>query len=163
MKKMAYFTMALALVIMVSCGGANTPKNDATSNNDEQKTTPQEQVDQTQPAGPDLSVGEAIYTGKGNCATCHQATGQGLAPTFPPLAGADYLLADKERAIHQTMFGSQEPITVNGVQYPGKVMTVVELTDQEVVDVVNYILNSWGNEGGTVTLDEVKAIRGAAE
>lgn len=163
MKKMAYFTMALGLVIMVSCGGSNTTKEDATSNKDEQKAAPQEQVDQNQTAELDLSVGEAIYTGKGNCATCHQATGQGLAPTFPPLAGADYLLADKERAIHQTMFGAQEPITVNGVQYPGKVMTVVELTDQEVVDVVNYILNSWGNEAGTVTLEEVKAVREAAK
>jgi hypothetical protein len=38
-------------------------------------------------------------------------------------------------------------------------MTNVPMTDQEVVDVVNYTLNSWGNKGGVVTLEEVKAAR----
>ena len=46
-----------------------------------------------------------------------------------------------------------------GVEYPGGIMTNVELTDQEVMDVVNYILNSWGNAAGTVTLEDVAAAR----
>ena len=92
-------------------------------------------------ATPDFTAGEVIYTGKGMCATCHQAEGQGLAPAFPPLANADYLLADVKRAIKQTMYGAKTPITVNGQEYPGGIMTTVELTDQEVMDVVNYILN----------------------
>lgn len=106
-----------------------------------------------------LAAGKAIYEGKGTCSVCHQVTGLGLPPTFPPLAKADYLLADKKRAIKQTMYGAKEPITVNGNTYPGGLMTITPLTDQEVVDVVNYILNSWGNSGGVVTLDEVKAAR----
>lgn len=106
-----------------------------------------------------IANGKAIFEGKGTCSVCHQLNGAGLPPAFPPLAGADYLLADKDRAIHQTMYGSKEPITVNGHTYPGGVMTVVDLTDEEVRDVVNYILNSWGNDGGTVTLEEVKAQR----
>jgi len=107
----------------------------------------------------DLAAGKAIYEGKGTCFACHQLTGVGLPPTFPPLAKADYLLADKKRAIRQTMYGAKSPITVNGDTYPGGLMTVTPLTDQEVVDVVNYILNSWGNNGGIVTIDEVKAER----
>jgi len=106
-----------------------------------------------------MEAGKAIYEGKGTCHICHQVTGTGLPPAFPPLAKADYLLADKKRAIKQTLSGSKTPITVNGVTYPGGIMTVVELTDQEVMDVVNYIMNSWGNDGGVVTLDEVKAVR----
>ena len=106
-----------------------------------------------------MAAGKAIYEGKGTCVVCHQATGLGLPPAFPPLAKADYLLADKERAIRQTMYGSKEPITVNGNTYPGGIMTVVELTDEEVRDVVNYILNSWGNEAGYVSTEDVKAQR----
>ena len=106
-----------------------------------------------------MEAGKAIYTGKGNCATCHQATGVGVPGVFPPLAKSDFLLADKKRAIVQTIYGSKTPITVNGVKYPGGIMTNVVMTDQEVVDVVNYILNSWGNKGGVVTLEEVKAAR----
>jgi nitrite reductase (NO-forming) len=106
-----------------------------------------------------METGKAIYNGKGNCATCHQATGVGVPGVFPPLAKSDFLLADKKRAIVQTIYGSKTPITVNGIKYPGGIMTNVVMTDQEVVDVVNYILNSWGNKGGVVTLDEVKAAR----
>lgn len=106
-----------------------------------------------------IAAGKIIYEGKGTCAVCHQLTGVGLPPAFPPLAGADYLLADKDRAIKQTMYGAKEPIVVNGVTYPGGMMSVVEMTDEEVRDVVNYILNSWGNKGGEVTLEEVKAQR----
>ena len=35
-------------------------------------------------------------------------------------------------------------------------MTLTEMTDEEVRDVVNYILNSWGNDGGDVTLEDVE-------
>ncbi|OUR72268.1 hypothetical protein A9Q78_07300 [Methylophaga sp. 41_12_T18] len=41
--------------------------------------------------------GKKIY--KSQCAACHQKKGQGIPGVFPPLAGSDYLLADKERAI----------------------------------------------------------------
>ena len=106
-----------------------------------------------------LAAGKAIYEGKGTCSVCHQLTGSGLPPTFPPLANADYLLADAKRAIRQTMYGASSPITVNGATYPGGIMTKVPLTDEDVRDVVNYILNSWGNQGGVVTLEDVKAER----
>ncbi|NIP17083.1 MAG: c-type cytochrome, partial [Xanthomonadales bacterium] len=33
-----------------------------------------------------MSHGETVYGAQ--CATCHQADGQGLAPAFPPLAGS---------------------------------------------------------------------------
>ena len=41
-------------------------------------------------------------------------------------------------------------------------MTVFELSDQEIADVLNYVLNSWGNNGGTITVKEVKAVRAKA-
>ena len=111
------------------------------------------------PSAESIAAGKAIYEGKGTCSVCHQVTGLGLPPTFPPLAKADYLLADRKRAIKQTMYGAKEPIVVNGNTYPGGMMVIPPLTDEEVRDVVNYILNSWGNGGGEVTIDEVKAER----
>lgn len=154
MKKLTILLTVLSVIFLASCGGGGETKKA-----DDTKAAKEEVMDENVAPELDLSAGEAIYGGKGLCATCHQKNGEGLAPAFPPLAGSDYLLADIDRAIHQAMYGSKEPITVNGVEYPGGIMTVVEMTDQEVMDVVNYILNSWGNNGGTVTLDEVAAQR----
>ena len=36
-------------------------------------------------------------------------------------------------------------ITVNGIEYDG-IMSMQGLDDEEVADVMNYILNSWGNK-----------------
>ena len=141
--------------LITSCGGGTT--------SEDQNTDTTEQAEVIENPTPDLSAGEAIYMGKGICFSCHQTNGEGLVPNFPPLANADYLLADKTRAIHQAIYGSKEPITVNGVTYPGGVMTVTPLSDQEVVDVVNYVLNSWGNNGGFVNLEDVQKVRAEAE
>jgi len=103
----------------------------------------------------DFTAGKDIY--KAKCVVCHQENGQGIAGQFPPLANADYLLADKKRAVEQVLNGSNKQIEVNGVKYSMPMPPQVE-THQEAVDVVNYILNEWGNNGGTITLDEVKDI-----
>jgi mono/diheme cytochrome c family protein len=47
---------------------------------------------------------------------------------------------------------------VNGVVYTGE-MTGFDLTDQEVSDVLNYVLNSWGNKGKPVKPEEVAPLR----
>ena len=155
MKKITILLAGFGLLFMMACGGESTTK-DADITKEVAVETPAPTVEPEPVA--DYSAGEAIYNGKGTCFACHQANGEGLA-TFPPLANADYLVSDIQRAVKQTIYGSKEPITVNGVEYAGGVMTTVELTDQEVMDVVNYILNSWGNAAGTVSLEDVAAAR----
>lgn len=41
--------------------------------------------------------GKSIFQQK--CAMCHLPEGQGIPPVFPPLAGSDWLMADRERTI----------------------------------------------------------------
>ncbi len=153
MKKL--FVVLIGLSFMVALVLSLAPNTTATGSKPITESSFQEGIDLNSP----MMKGKAVYEGKGTCSVCHQMTGLGLPPAFPPLAKADYLLEDKDRAIRQTMYGASEAITVNETTYPGGVMTVIPLTDEEVKDVVNYILNSWGNDGGTVTLDEVKAQR----
>lgn len=102
------------------------------------------------------AAGEAVY--QKNCVACHQSEGEGVIGVFPPLAGSDYLLADKNRSIKQIIHGSNEEMIVNGETY-NTIMPPQPLTDEEVRDVVNFILNAWGNSGGEVTIEEVKAQR----
>ncbi len=99
--------------------------------------------------------GEQLYAS--HCTTCHLANGEGIPGTFPPLAGADYLVDNRRDAIRAVKYGMEGEVTVNGMTY-NNIMYSLDLDDQQVMDVMNYILNSWGNEGTEVTLQEVRSI-----
>lgn len=93
-----------------------------------------------------------------NCQACHQEKGQGIAGAFPPLAGSDYLLTKPERAIDILLKGLSGKIMVNGVEYNG-VMPAVSLNDENIANVLTYVLNSWNNNGGEITPKQVAAVR----
>jgi nitrite reductase (NO-forming) len=93
-----------------------------------------------------------------SCAMCHQPNGQGLPQAFPPLAGSDFLMADKTRSIRIVVHGLSGSVTVNGTPYDS-VMPPVTLTDEQVANVLTYVRNSWGNTGEAVTVEEVKRVR----
>ncbi len=103
-----------------------------------------------------LSLGKQKYDAV--CAACHQPTGLGVPHAFPPLAKADFLNQDKKRAIATVLNGLQGKILVNGSEY-NSVMPKLDLTDEDVANVLTYVYNSWGNSGHIVTPDEVKAVR----
>ena len=104
-----------------------------------------------------IERGAAVY--RDFCIQCHLGKGEGVPGTFPPLAGSDWL--DPERyheAIAVVKYGQKGPIKVNGKPYDG-VMANLELYDDEVADVMNYIMNSWGNtQTEMITVKEVEAI-----
>ncbi len=104
-----------------------------------------------------IANGEALFNS--HCAACHQTTGAGLAGAFPPLAGSDYLLQDSGHAIEVVINGLSGPITVNGQQYNAVMPALNYLDDQQVADVITYVLNAWDNDGGQVSVSEVTAIR----
>jgi len=103
-----------------------------------------------------IERGKEVYNV--HCITCHMEKGEGVEGVFPPVAKADYLMADKPRSIKQILKGVSGEMTVNGKTYNTE-MPAVDLTDEQVSDVLNYVRNSWGNKGGAVTPAEVKAQR----
>ena len=109
-----------------------------------------------------LSLEERMTFGKdqymATCAACHQADGKGIEGAFPPLANADYLNADVNRAIDIVLHGKTGEITVNGKKY-NSVMTAQALSDEEVANVLTYVYNSWGNSKKEVTPAMVQAVR----
>ena len=108
------------------------------------------------PADAKFPKGAKIY--KEKCVACHQLTGLGVPSAFPPLKGSDYLKADKKRALAQVLNGSNHEITVNGAKYSIPMPPQVD-NYEDAVAVVNYILNAWGNNYGTVTLADAKGIK----
>ena len=92
------------------------------------------------------------------CITCHLEQGEGIEGVYPPLAKSDYLMADKNRSIQQVLKGITGEIKVKGKTYNME-MIGLDLTDDQVSDVLNYVRNSFGNKGEAVTPENVKAIR----
>tara|TARA_R110000868_G_scaffold82227_1_gene232235 strand:+ start:2802 stop:4268 length:1467 start_codon:yes stop_codon:yes gene_type:complete len=103
-----------------------------------------------------MKSGKQIYMQ--TCFACHQAEGQGIPSAFPPLANADYLNADVDRAIGIVLKGKTGEITVNGETY-NSVMTRQAISNQEIADVMTYIYNSWGNNKTNVTKAQVDAVK----
>ena len=95
------------------------------------------------------------------CATCHQMAGQGVANKYPPLAGSDFLNANKDRAIMVLLHGRTGEIVVNGKKY-NNTMPKFPLTDDAIANALTYTYNSFGNSGKEVTPAEVKALRAEA-
>lgn len=109
------------------------------------------------PLSPEQERGRALYAV--HCVSCHQFGGEGARGVYPPLAGSDFLLADKERGIRIVLQGTAGPIVVNGVDYNGVMPAPVGLDDQKVADVLTYVRSSWGNRGEPVSVAEVQAAR----
>lgn len=103
-----------------------------------------------------IDMGSRLYAQ--NCAACHQPEGQGITGAFPPLAGSDFLLADKDRAIGVVINGLSGEVVVNGIAYNG-VMPAVQFSDEDVANVLTYVLNTWGNDGGEVVPLDVQRVR----
>lgn len=104
-----------------------------------------------------IGAGKALFNG--TCSVCHQADGAGLPNVFPPLAKSDYLNADPKRAVGVVLHGLSGKVQVNGKHYDSVMPPMNQLNDDEVANILTYVLNSWGNKGGQVSAGDVKAVR----
>ncbi len=113
----------------------------------------------TQTKEEQIKAGQQLFTG--TCSVCHQANGQGLPGVFPPLAKSDFIAADPKRPVDIVLHGLTGKVKVNGTEYNSVMPPMTQLADDEVANIVTYVLNSWDNPGGRVTKDEVAKAREA--
>ncbi len=100
------------------------------------------------------------------CGGCHQGSGLGVPGQFPPLAGSEFAQGGTERLIRIALNGLTGPVTVKGAAFntPGGMPPQgVALGDQDIANVLTYVRNSFGNEGGTMITKEMVAKVRAAE
>ena len=97
--------------------------------------------------------GEQVYAK--NCVVCHQATGKGTPPAFPPLDGSKVVNGPKANQIDTVLNGVVKNGTPTAMAAFGK-----QLNDTEVAAVITFTRNNWGNKTGEVIQPaEVKAAR----
>ncbi len=138
-KVVALFAFVL---LFASCGGSSE-----TSQNEE-KPSSRDEIRLKQY----MVQGAKIYSTY--CANCHQDDGKGLAALYPPLAGSDYLMENFARAACIIKNGQAKEIVVNGVTY-SQLMPGNPITNLEVAEVLTYVANSWGNEGGLMGVKDI--------
>lgn len=105
-----------------------------------------------------MKNGKSLY--EDFCLRCHMPNGKGIEGVYPPLAKSDFLFKNIEESIKAIKFGGIEgEIIVNGVKYNSK-MEKMGLYDDEIADVMNYTLNSWGNKYDTIIKEDyVKSLK----
>lgn len=155
MKTRNYITFAaagfLGLVMMTSCGGGTKTSTESTDN-DQVSEQPAEAAG---PSAEQMARGEELF--KTKCFACHQANGQGIANVFPSLVGSDFLLNHKVQAVSQVLNGSEKVAADRTIKYPAPMPPQVD-TKEDAVAVINYVLNNFGNNGGYISIDEVKDV-----
>lgn len=102
--------------------------------------------------------GADIY--RKSCSSCHQENGQGIPNIFPPLLSDDVIRADDATEhIRIVLFGLQGK-TINGIKYTTPMPAWTDqLSDEEVVAVINHERTSWGNNAKIIKVEDVKKIR----
>ena len=90
-----------------------------------------------------LTRGESLFNAQ--CAACHQVDGGGLPGAFPPLADSDYFADDSLKVVAAVINGLAGPITVKGIDYNAVMPNLSFLANEDVADIVTYVLNSFGN------------------
>jgi cytochrome c oxidase subunit II len=97
--------------------------------------------------------GEKVYAA--NCVACHQATGKGVPPAFPPLDGSKVVLGPKAGQIDTVLNGVVKGGTPTAMAAFGK-----QLNNVELAAVITFTRNNWGNKTGEVVQPaDIKARR----
>jgi len=108
--------------------------------------------------------GKSTFDGK--CAVCHQAGGKGMDGLAPPLVeypGKYAGSADGRAQLgHTVLYGMFGPIKVKEKSYNFKMPSFASLSDEEIADVLNYVvfdLNAQHGSAKPFDVAEVKAWR----
>jgi mono/diheme cytochrome c family protein len=147
-----YFWISPILLGLLYTGFSNSVSNRRIDNEYSVPIVYQEKANLKQ----SINRGNDIYVDF--CMQCHLANGKGDLVNFPPLDGSDWLTKKRKLSIQSVKFGQNGPITVKGKKF-NNIMPPLGLSNQEVADVINYIMNSWGNkQKKMVTVEEVAAV-----
>ena len=102
----------------------------------------------------------AAATYLGSCAACHGADGKGQAPFMPPLAGNPAVLDPDASSLINLLLNGAEPLVVKGVPDGYRMPQFrVQLSDEQIAEVLSLVRHSWGNDAGAVTTAQVKKLR----
>jgi mono/diheme cytochrome c family protein len=123
-----------------------------------------EQLDAYQPksgAAAELAHGKHVY--EAVCGICHGVDGMGKPNQAPPLALSEWVnTKGAQRLARIPLEGLNGPVAVKGASWNLSMPAMgAALSDADLAALLSYVRETWGNKGGPVTADDVKAVRAA--
>ncbi|MFC0319164.1 MULTISPECIES: c-type cytochrome [Olivibacter] len=97
--------------------------------------------------------GKSLFATK--CANCHGSEGEGLGNLYPPLTDTTFLYTMRKELPCIVKYGLHEELTIENRKFDTEMPANPTLTDQEIAYILTYVGNSFGNDLGFVSTEEV--------
>jgi len=108
--------------------------------------------------GHESQPGAAIYAT--TCSACHGFDAKGFSPYTPALAGNPVVLDHNPSSLINLVLNGSNPLVVKGTPDAYRMPQFrLQLSDQDIADVVTFVRNGWGNQAPPVTAAEVADLR----
>ena len=154
---MVLLTAAALISVLAACAKGNGSASQSASPSSGRSAVATASAPAVAENGAAANDGAKIYTQ--NCSSCHQASGQGVAGMFPPLAGNPVVTGDPAAVIHDVKYGLNGSISVAGTSYNGMMPAWGQsLSNADIAAAVTYIRSAWGNKASAVTESAVAAV-----
>lgn len=105
-----------------------------------------------------------LAKGKGEfstvCASCHQATGEGVPGLYPPLKNSEWVINGEERVLSILLHGIVGQLQVSGKSYNGAMPAQGAVKNNKALaQLASYVRNEWGNKASLIYDDQVVELR----
>jgi alcohol dehydrogenase (quinone), cytochrome c subunit len=98
------------------------------------------------------------------CASCHGVDGKGMGERLPALAGNPNVLAHDPSSVVNLVLNGAQRVVRQGMPDTSRMAPFrLQLSDQEVADVVSWIRRAWGNNAAPVSSEDVAKLRAATD
>lgn len=109
-----------------------------------------------------LVAGRDLYMK--TCIECHQANGEGVPDTFPPLVGSEWVTGDPRTMLRIMLGGLMGPIEVKGQKFNSVMPGHSHASDEDIAAIASYVRHSFGGKTEKpFPPAEVKALRPEVE
>jgi uncharacterized protein len=98
------------------------------------------------------------------CIECHQAEGQGVPDTFPPLDGSEWVTGNPRTLLRIMLGGLAGPIKVKNLEFNSVMPGHSHMSDEEIAAIASYVRYEFGDKKEKpFPVDQVKALRPEVE
>lgn len=91
-----------------------------------------------------------------HCQSCHMEQGEGLARLIPPIKKSDWIAQNAEKLACVIRYGQAGEVVVNGISYQQPMPANPKLTDIEIHNLINYVVQNFGNKTPKRSLEQVQ-------